>query len=333
MGKASFHAAYWHAGQAVDLGSFPNDAAGFGAWQTALAQRAEGQAPRQVVVEPTGGYHLPLVHFAVEQGWAISVVNPKQVRDWGKGTGWRAKTDKQDAALLAAYGAACQPAAQALLPTEVSELDSLLHRRTDLEQMLRAERNRLEGLRQRPGVAPTLIPSLERTIAALETELALIERAIGDHLKAHPPLAQQASLLRTVPGVGVKTCLPLLVTLTRWHTLTNGQGTPKGLTAFVGLDPQPFQSGTSVFKRPGISKMGDKFIRRCLYLAALGGVRGANPLRDFYQHLVGRHKPKRLALVAAARKLLLWAWAVHRSGQPFDPDRAAAKPPKPLQAA
>ena len=91
--------------------------------------------------------------------------------------------------------------------------------------------------------------------------------------------------------------------------------------AFVGLDPQPYESGRSVHKRATISKMGGRSVRRYLYLGALGGVRGKNVLRTFYKRLVSRGKAKRLALVAAAHKILIWAWAVFAKDVDFDPAR------------
>lgn len=110
-----------------------------------------------------------------------------------------------------------------------------------------------------------------------------------------------------ISTIGAKTVLPLLVLLLRWHPLTEGQGTDKGLTALIGLDPKPHENGTSVYHRPTISKMGNGEIRRLLYRGALGVLRGQNPLHDFYDRLVGRGKAKKLALVAASCKLLTWA--------------------------
>ena len=106
-----------------------------------------------LVVEPTGGYELPLVAFAYEQGWAVSLPNPRQVRDWAKGMGQRAKHDRQSARLLARYGATCRPQPQIpALATEVSELDSLLKRRQDLQDLLQQEKNRQQEWAGRPGV-------------------------------------------------------------------------------------------------------------------------------------------------------------------------------------
>lgn len=112
-----------------------------------------------------------------------------------------------------------------------------------------------------------------------------------------------------------------MVVLYRWSTLTNGQGDAKGLTAFLGLDPTPHESGTSVRGPTPISRMGLAQVRRLLFLGALGGVRGKNPLQAFYQRLVGRGKPKVVALVAAARKILCWSWAVFQHQTTFDPTK------------
>lgn len=94
--------------------------------------------------------------------------------------------------------------------------------------------------------------------------------------------------------------------------------------AYTGLDPQPYESGTSVHRQAGISRMGQREVRRLLYMGALGASRGQNPLPTFYERLVGRGKAKKVALVAAARKLLTWAWAVYHSGTPFDATKFAA---------
>jgi transposase len=137
-------------------------------------------------------------------------------------------------------------------------------------------------------------------------------------VQRHATLVASKQRLLTVPGVGPRVVLPLLVTCERYHTLAGEQGTAKGVVADVGLDPQPYESGASVWQRARISRQGDRSLRARLSMGALGALRGDNPIRTFYQRLVARGKPKRLALVAAARKLLASAWAVFISGEPFD---------------
>jgi transposase len=326
MSKASFAGAVWVAGRAIELGKFDNNPGGFAALQHALQreQAAQGASEIHLVVEPTGGYALSLVAFAYEQGWAVSLPNPRQVREWAKGMGKRAKTDRVDAQLLAQFAAERRPPAQPPLAAEVTELNNLLERRSDLETMLRQEKNRLGELRNRPGVPQSVLTNLEQMIHALENALQEIEAAIQQHLQDHADLDEHRQRLLTIPGIGPKNVLPLLVLLLRWHTLTHGQGSDKGLTALVGLDPTPYESGSSVYHRPTISKMGNGEIRRLLYMGALGALRGHNPLHDFYDRLVGRGKAKKLALVAASRKLLTWSWAIFASGTVWNPALFAA---------
>jgi transposase len=306
----------------IDLGPFTNDLAGFAvlATQSEAEQARCGAVTVQWVIEPTGGYELPLVAFAHEQGWAISLPNPRRVRQWAKGSGQRAKTDQQDALLLARFGAAQQPVPHRPLAAEVSELDSLLQRRHDLEQMVQQEKNRLDALRGRPGIAPSVIANLERVLQALQEAVQELEAAIVQHQRHHAQLHDDAQRLLALPGIGPKVVLPLLVQLHRWQTLTAGQGTVKGLTAFVGLDPQPYESGRTVRRRSPISKMGNTELRRLLYMGALSAVHGQNPLHGFYERLVGRGKAKKLVVVAAARKLLSWAWILFSRQTDWNPD-------------
>ncbi len=312
--------------QVVSLGSFSNDPDGFEKLHHALRKALEtyGATEIHLVMEPTGGYEQPLAIFAYRQGWKISLPNPKRVREWARGCGIRAKTDRVDAAVLARYGAAQTLPPWKPLPEEVAQLETLLERREDLAGMLRQERNRQHALRAQKKYQGVVAQSIEESIAHLEREVAAIDRAIKEHLKAHPHLQELARRLQTVPGIGKRNVLFILVLLYRWSTMTDGQGSPKGLTAYVGLDPLPYESGESVRKRRKISRQGNRRMRRRLYMGALGGVRGRNVLREFYQRLVGRGKAKKLALMAAARKMLIWAWAIFRDQTVFQPQRATA---------
>jgi transposase len=324
MAQATFAVGLWEEGQGRYLGELPNEPTGFETLADRLRKEQERTQAELIVLvlEPTGGYELPLATFALEQGWRVCLPNPRHVRDFAKGLGQRAKTDKQDALLLARYGAERKPPAWAPLPAEVSELESLLDRKRDLEQMLQQERNRQQGWTGRPNVSPRVLPSVEGMIQSLEAALGEVEGAIRQHLKEHPELAEQVRQLLSVPGVGKKSVLPLLVLLHRWHVLTGGTGSAKKLSAYAGLDPQTHESGTSVRGRETISRMGDREMRALLYMCALGGTKGKNALREYYQRMVGRGKAKKLSLVAASRKILIWAWAVFRDHVAFQQEKA-----------
>jgi transposase len=336
IAKATLEAAAWHpghTGQARRLGSFEQTSAGWTALRDAIAQlkasahpeptEAEGteREPVAVVLEPTGGYELAFALWARQQpSWQVYRPNPARVRAWARSQGLRAKTDRQDALLLARFGASAQPALSPWQPlaSEVSELEQLLRRRDEVTDWRQRERRRSEALDVRPDASPTVRASVERLLQTLEDELADLERAIADQVQQQSRLQAAQERLRTVPGVGARVVLPLLVACERYHTLAGAQSTAKGMVAYVGLDPQPHESGTSLRSPARISRQGDQLLRARLYMGALGALRGDNPLHAFYQRLVDRGKPKKLALLAAARKLLAWAWAVFSSGQSFD---------------
>jgi transposase len=221
--------------------------------------------------------------------------------------------------MLAWYGALMQPSPQDPIDEGAAELDELLRRRTDLEQLRRAERNRLGQVQRKPHPSQPVLHSLERTLRALDEELRTVEDAIQHLLKQHTYLQQQRKILRSSPAIGEKLSLEMLVLCHRFYAYTQGKGSAKQLVAFVGLDPQPHQSGKSRARSP-ISRQGNSHLRSKLYSGALGGIRGHNPLRT-YHHLLAHGKAKKLALVACARKVLTWVWALFTSNTPFDKAR------------
>lgn len=320
----------WCAGDPRPLGTLPNTSDG---WQELAAKLAPAPGspavPLHLVLEPTGGYEARFVEAALGFGWTVSLVNPVRVRQWADSQGRRTKNDRQDARMLADYGSANQPKPWRPVSDEAAHLDTLLRRKADLEQMLRQERNRQEAAGLRPQMAPAVPASVERVIAALEEELRQIEQTIAELLGRHPQMKTDARRLTTVPGIAKKTMLPILTLCQRYAALTEGRGDANGIAALVGLDPREFQSGTSVHRRATISRMGDKDLRRRLFMAALGGVGGNNVLKAFYDKMVARGKPKKLALVAAARKLLTWAWAVYRDATDFSPEKTVSRKPAP----
>ena len=209
------------------------------------------------------------------------------------------------------------------------QLLQLLHWRDDVQAQLQQARkqqarNRRAQQQRHPYQHPAILAGLDRVIQALQEELAQAEAAIREQVAQHDQVQQTHDQLLTVPGVGAHNAVVLLVQVWRWEVLTKGQGTAKGLTAFVGLDPTPHESGTSVHRHAGISRQGDRRVRACLYMGALGALRGDNPLHHFYTRLVGAGKAKQVALIAAARKLLTWAWAIFHGHASFDATRYAA---------
>ena len=323
VSKKNLDVAYWQRHiqhKSIFLGKFPNNSEGFRTMAREVEKKQLETRATSIflVLEPTGGYEQRFAHFAYELGWEVSLPNPKRVRDWIKGTGKRAKTDRIDALMLAYYGAMQNPYTWKPISPEVAQLESMLDRLEDLKGMLAQEKNRLEAQQNQVFCHGIASENLQENIAHLEQQIKALEKAIKEHMKQHSHLKDQCKNLKTVSGVGDKLSTRLLVAMHRFGELTDFKGTSKAITAYFGLDPTPYESGTSVRKRAGISRQGNTEVRHFLYMGALGGVGGNNPLRSFYRSLVGRGKPKKLALVAAARKILVWCWAVFRQGKPFD---------------
>ncbi len=319
IAQASFDGVAWCKRSQRQIYHYVNETAGYRQFAERIEtlRKAEGAEAIHLIVEPTAGYQTGLLLFAYRRGWLVTQVNPLQVRRWAQSAGKRAKTDVQDALMLAEYGERMQPPPQEEVAAELQALDLLLRRQQDVKELLQSERNRHFNLQHHPHLPDSVRQSLQRTIEQLEQELNQLEKDIETFLKCHTYLDDEQRLLRSIPGVGANSVLPLLVLLHRFRAITSGKGTAKQLVAFLGLDPVPYQSGRSVHRPSFISKKGDKMGRALLYMAALGGVSGHNPLRTFYRALVDRGKPKKVALVASARKILVWAWAVFCSRTPF----------------
>jgi transposase len=308
----------------VDLGTFTNDEEGFVHIEKTIQKEAkQADADQiQIIVEPTGGYEQRFVKFALKKNWRVNMPNPFKVRQWAKGMGIRAKTDRVDARMLARYGVGRPLHEYKPLPPEIARLDSLLTRKEELEENLRREENRLHARKSQGMESVSIIESLERTISWLQEEIARIEEQINGFLKEHPDVDTRLKNIKTVPGVGERNALFFLILMYQWDTNTDGKGTAKQLTAYLGLDSVPVDSGTSVHKRPAISKEGNRKLRCRFYMSAFGAIHGKSPLSEFYHRLVANGKKKKLALVAGARKILVWTWATFRNNTTFDDHKA-----------
>lgn len=327
VSKKTLDVAYWaqDENESVFVGKFANNYKGFQAIQQKIEKRSEtiGATVIHLVMEPSGGYEQPFAHFAHQAEWKVSLPNPLHPKRWAESQGKRTKTDLQDAKNLAHFAFVNDPLTWKPLPPEVEQLSHLLDRLDSLKKMLSQDKNRAQSAEYHVNGDKAIFDDMKEVIAFLEQRIQNFQEIIKEHLKAHPHLKKQRKLLLTVSGVGDKNVLYILVMMHRWGVLTDGEGDNKGLVAYLGLDPKHHESGTSVRKRSGISRQGNKDMRSRLYMSALGGIKAKNsPLTTFYRRLVvEKGKPKKVALVAASRKILVWSWAVFKSDTFFDTAR------------
>jgi len=266
-----------------------------------------------IVMEATGTYWLRLALFLHEQGFQLSVLNPSDFHHFALSTGQRAKTDSQDACLLADYGRSRPCKLWTPPPAICFALQQRLSLRDDLQQDKVRNHNRLHALQQNPYAERSVLQRLEQQIAHLAHEIKALEAEIQELLASQHPWSNAAQRLLSITGIGLLTAAWLL---TATHNFARC-ATPEQAAAYAGLAPYANDSGKHKGKR--FTRTGHAQLRKMLYMAAGSALRHNPPLRDFYQALVQRGKVKQLARVAVARKLLHIAWACVIKDRDFDP--------------
>ena len=269
-----------------------------------LVSQMANLGPVMVLLEATGGLELPLVAALAAAALPVVVVNPRQTRQFSRATGTLAKTDSLDAAVLAHFADAVRPPVRPLKDEETQVLNSLLARRNQVMTMLVSEKNRL-------GTAISAVrPRIEAHIAWLEQELSDSGQDLRETLRRSPVWREKDDLLRTVPGVGEQLSLTLLAHLPELGTLNRRE-----IAALVGVAPFNRDSGTFRGKRAVWG--GRSRVRGALYMGTLSATRCNPVIRDFYQRLLAAGKPKKVALVACMRKMLVILNAMVKTGQPW----------------
>jgi transposase len=275
----------------------------------ALTAELLALAPALVVLEATGGYEFEAACALQAAGLAVAVVNPRQARDFARAMGALAKTDALDAKMLAAFARVLhqhperERFVKPLADAELQRLQALVLRRRQLVGMLTAERQRLRLSHA------SARPSIERTIEFLKTQVADIEAESAEHVRAHHAALAQA--LSSVKGVGPATLATLLAELPELGRLCR-----RRIAALVGVAPLNRDSGQMRGQRSIWGGRAD--VRRTLYMATLVAVRYSPVFKAFYVRLIAAGKPKKVALVAAMRKLLTVLNAIAKSGRPWD---------------
>jgi len=272
-----------------------------------LIEQLASVQPQLIAVEATGGFETIVAAAIAGAHLPLAVVNPAQVRHFAQAVGKRAKTDPIDAAVIAWFAEAVKPEPRELPDEAARLLSELVGRRAQVIEMLVAERQR-----ERRASAVRVRKSLARHIAALEKELPEIDRDIDTMVRGSPVWREKEDLLISFPGVAHRIARSILADLPELGRLTRRQ-----IASLVGVAPFTRQSGK--WKGKSMIAGGRPFVRAAIFMAALSAIRCNPVLREFYQHLLARGKPKMVALIAVARKLLTTLNAMLRDKRPWQP--------------
>jgi transposase len=293
-------------GEAFAVG---RDAAGI----EALIERLRPLACELIGIEATGGFETVVSASLLAAGLPVVVVNPAQVRDFAKALGKRAKTDPIDAAVIAHFVEATKPQIRPLPDEATRQLADLVARRRQIIDMIVAERQR-----ERRMTNAKLKKSIARLLKALEKELSSLEADLDESVRGSPAWRTKEDLLVTVPGIGKMVARTLIAEMPELGSLDRRE-----VAALVGLAPHTRQSGR--WRGKSFISGGRASVRATLFIAALVAARHNRVLRDFHQRLIAAGKPKIVAIVAVARKLLTILNAMLRDGRAWLEGQAHAE--------
>lgn len=269
-----------------------------------LVARLKPLGAERIALEATGGFETVAAAALAAAGLPVVVVNPAQVRAFARALGKRAKTDAIDAAVIASFAAATKPEVRKLPDAQTEALADLVARRRQIVAMIGAENQRLKRASARTA------RSIRRLLTALEKELADIDRDIDDSIRQSPDWLQKAELLKSVPGVGDQIARTLLAELPELGTLDRRE-----IAALVGLAPWTRQSGQ--WRGKSFIGGGRAPVRAALFMGAMVASRRNAELKAFRDRLVAAGKPKLVAIIAVARKLVTILNAILRDSQPW----------------
>ena len=283
----------------------------------AFAKTLDGECT--VVMEATGVYHTRLASYLYSRGIRVSVVNPLAAKNFARMLMRRTKTDKADSKLLLEYGETVD-----LEPweprepwcVEVQQAYAMLESKN---KEMTATCNRMEALNHSECASKLCLKMCQSDMKRLEKDIKALEKEIerlvgsndGDNMRN----------LESVPGIGRRTACVLLAMTGSMKRFCNH----RQVISYLGMCPRVYESGSSVKGKAKICKMGLESVRKMLYLCALSAKRYNKACRELYDRLLEKGKPKKLALIAVANKLLKQAFAILKSGMTYDENYISEK--------
>jgi transposase len=295
------------------LQTYPNTPAGH---RQLLKQLTAKASCIRVAMEATGVYGMTLaLRLQAQANVEVMVLNPRAVKDFIRAGMQRAKTDRVDALGILDYLRRMPFVTWTPPAAEVLALQQLTRRLTQLKGEVTREHNRLHAIVQLPATTKVIARDLQLNLAHLQRRIMALEKEALQLARSSALLAKPLELLTTSPGIAHKSGLRILGELL---VLPKGLKAPQWV-AHAGLDPRPFDSGTSVHKPRRISKTGNVHLRAALFMPALVAIRRNEHVKACYQALLQRGKTPKQAIIAIMRKLLHAIWGILHHQQPFNP--------------
>jgi transposase len=298
VSKATFSVALPQTDGGYQVEDFPNNEEGISTLLPLLDRQA------QCVMEATGSYSMLLSYTLSEQGYTVSVINPRQAAHFSQMLLRVTKTDRMDAILLAKYGQHMQP--PAFQPNSKTMLH--LKQKRALLKQLKKQKMALICLQEAHTHQPTQDEDTQRTthsmLKAIEQHQEKVEQSL--YQTTQQAYADLMKIVTSVKGIGKEIATALIVTTGGFTRFTNA----KQLAKFIGICPTHYQSGSSVNGKSTIARRGDPHLRSLLYMASLSAIRHNQACKELYDRLKAKGKASKVALIAVANKLIRQVFAL-----------------------
>lgn len=295
---------------------FGNRTGGFKKLKGFVEAKQSGARVVHAISESTGVYGLRLVDFLLEKtDWKVSVINPFQIKSFRDSRLVKTKTDASDAFELAQFGLIYDPPGFIPQEPEFKELEQILGGMVALQKIRFQEENQMGAYLLRPIQNPATMRMKAERIKQVKLDIANHLKEAVRVASQRPEVRRHIDLLCTIPGIGEQTAVCLLPKLI---TLSPAMPDCRKLISYAGLVPEEKQSGTSVRGRTKMSKKGNVWLRRALYMATLTAVRYNPVIKTLYERNIKAGQPKRKAVVSCMPRLLRLAWGVFRHQRPFE---------------
>ena len=285
---------------------FKNDGNGFKAFLKALPTDA------LVVMEATGYYHYRLAQFLYQQGLKVSVINPLSVKRFIQMKLSKVKTDKSDAKAICEYATVNEVPLYTARDKNQAECLQLMRLIDIYLKQSTALKNKLHGEKTLGKPSKAVYHSLNRSLKAVQKEIKILEDRLTEIVKEEQQ--KQLTLLKSIPGMGSKTAIMLIVLTDGFSNFENA----RQLCSYTGITPTLRESGISVRGRSRITKMGNAKLRNLLFMCSFSACKHNKACREIYERITAKGKSKKLALIAVCNKLLKQAFAIVKSGLPYE---------------
>lgn len=306
ISKASFDVSYEKTKGKFNHSVFSNNAKGFSKFRGTI------NTDDHFIMEATGPYYLKLACYLYARGFKVSVVNPLQIKHFVRMRMTKAKTDKKDSEMIALYGQSEEPALWKPDQAHIMQLQQILTAIEGLQKQSTMLKNQMEAFAQLPVKEKSVISTHRSLLKTIKTKITKLEDKMIEIVKNY--YLDTFTSLKTIPGIGPKTAIILIVITNNFKKFDD----IKKLSAYVGLSPRVYQSGSSVNGKGHITKMGNKYVRKLLYLCTWTAKIHNAHCKIMYDRLKEKQKPERVIKIAIANKLLRQAFAIGSSLSVYD---------------